>query len=886
MTTIFNPKTDINEIRRSTSLLYQPGDVVELRALDLNGNPHAGYFNDFTKLANEAARLSGTMMGVYLVLNPIKKELLARAVNRIVDKPKNLTTDADIISRRWFPIDVDAERATGISSTNEEHEAAIFIAKNIKAYLVSVGFSASSIVIGDSGNGAHVLVRIDIPNDTSSKSLIEASIDALKSKFDSDKVTIDKSVFNAARIWKCYGTICKKGDSTDDRPHRTANLLEVPTEVVIAPIAALKALAATAPQPETLAAKTTYCTNGQEFDLETWMSTHDIEVTKKKSYNGGTKYILRSCPFDSNHNGTSAALFKMANGAIVYKCQHNGCVDNDWRKLREMKEPEYANRNQEHRYKQAEHGTEHRHLTDMGNAERLKDKYGDKIRYNYERKLWLIWTGKYWKWDDGSEIMRLAQKTARSIYGEIAAEDDEDAVKAKAKWAAVSEGNQRLCAMIAQAEPMLSITLDDLDRDEWLLNCKNGTINLKTGKLQLHNPADLITRVIDTEFDPNAASDEWVKFLNRIFDNKADLIAFIQRALGYSITGNQGEQAIFFCNGSGWNGKSTLLGVIRKILMEYSAEVEPSAFMVDKNRGTGPNEAIASLYKVNFCSSTEIEDGQKLSTSLLKRMTGGESLRCERKFEHGFNFRPQYKLWLCGNHEPEISDTTNSIWNRLKKIPFIVRINAEERVKDYDTKLVAEHGPAILAWLVKGCLEWQCVGLGESPEVQAATQAYRDNQDPLHDFLKDNFLITASETEEVAKTYTTFSEWSTANGDKYFLGKRKFNERMSEKGFVKVPGAGNKLVWRGLRLYTNEEKVNLVSEKSGSSLHEDIQLKLTGKEVTKITKLTTLEAKQPKTLATLDEKCPVCGSDELGLLPDGSGYYCTVCYPVEDNADD
>ena len=908
MTTI-NPKTDISEIKRAIALIHQPGDVVELRAFDENGYTHAGYFDNPTKLADEAARLSNRpdMAGVYIIPNLIHKSLLNRAANHLYNdhkKEKKTTADANILKRRWFLIDIDAECAAGISSTDEEHKAALETGCNIKNFLVSIGFPKDSIILADSGNGAHVLVRIgDIPNNAENTDLIKTCIAVLKAKFSG----VDESVVNDARIWKLYGTMCRKGDSTEDRPHRVAKLLEVPANIVIAPIKALEALKALAPQPEVPAPtlKTTYSSRGTAatFDVEKWMADHGIEVTRTDVENGITKYILKVCPFNPEHNNNAcAAVLKLSNGALDFKCQHNGCVNNGWKQLRELLEPEYVEKKrqyEQHEYRRSDPGTVSRHLTDMGNAERLMDKYGDKIHYNYERKLWLIWTGKNWKWDDGSEIMQLAQKTARSIYSEITTDDDEDAVKAKAKWAHSSESNQRLCAMVTIAESMASITIAQLDRDVWLLNANNGTINLKTGILQPYNPADLITRVIDTDYDPDATSDEWLKFLNRIFnfgiesttdealklkkeDLQKDLIAYIQRALGYSLTGNQGEAAIFFCHGSGWNGKSTLLGVIRKILMEYSAEVEPAAFMVDKNRGSGPNEAIASLYKVNFCTSTEIEDGQRLSTSLLKRMTGGEGLRCERKFEHGFNFKPQYKLWLCGNHEPEISDTTNSIWNRLKKIPFTTIISANERIKDYDIKLVNEHGKAILAWLVRGCLEWQRIGLGDSPIIKDATQAYRDSQDPLHDFLKDNFLITASETVEVAKTYTTFSEWSTVNGDKYFLGKRKFNERMSEKGFVKLPGAGNKLVWRGLRLLTDDEKVKtvtLVTEKSGSSLHEDNQLKLPEKEVTKITKITTAEAKVPKRLETLD-LCPTCGGENIGVWPDGTeGYYCLDCFP-------
>ena len=891
--TAMYPKTDLDEIKRTITLLHLPGDVTELRAIRKNGYIEAGYFDDFDKMAKEAYRLSesGQMVAVYLVPNEGDKALLSRAANRMYtanDGKKDTTADKDIIKINWVLIDADAKRPAGISSTDAQHEAAIKMIYDIRDYLIGLGFNSNSIIVADSANGGHILVRVGLKPTTENKALIKSCIAALKARFETRIVGIDESVVNPSRVWKIYGTISKKGDFTDERPHRKAHLLEVPENIVIERIESLQTLAATEPQPEVTAPKTTYQSKGDHpaFDIETWMSAHGIEVTKKEPYNGGTKYIIRSCPFDSNHNGTSAAMFKMSNGAIVYKCQHASCSDNDWHKLREMLEPEYADRKrqyEQHEYKQTYPRTKHHHLNDVGNAERLIDKYGNKIRYNYERKLWLIWNGKFWKWDDGSEIMRLAQKTARSIYGEITAEDDEDTAKTKAKWASQSESNQRLCAMIAQTEPLASITLDQLDRDEWLLNANNGTINLKTGKLQPHNPTDLITRVIDTDFVPDATSDQWVKFLNRIFDNKADLVAYIQRAMGYSITGNQGEQAIFFCHGSGWNGKSTLLGVIRKILMAYSSEVEPAAFMVDKNRGGGPNEAIASLYKVNFVSSTEIEDGQKLSTSLLKRMTGGESLRCERKFEHGFNFRPQYKLWLCGNHEPEISDTTNSIWNRLKKIPFIVKISAEERVKDYDTKLVADHGAAILAWLVRGCLEWQRIGLGESSAVKEATQAYRDSQDALHDFLTECCFIKSGETLLITILHKAYIEWSESNGDKYYLGKKKFNDRMEEKGFVKVSGHGNKTVWRGLRLLTEDEKVNLVkmdNQNTQSSYHDDNSLKVSEKQITFLTNLTPTEAKAPKRLETLEENCPFCGSANIGVWPDATpGYYCLDCYP-------
>lgn len=217
---------NITEIKKAISILFRPGDVVELRALGVQGRVHAGYFNDFEKMANEAARLSGNADGIYVVLNEINKDLLARSQNRLTVSPKNLTQDKDVIRRRWLPIDIDAKRPAGISSNSIEHEAALIAAQNISNWLQTQGVSSDSIVIGDSGNGGHVLCCIDMPNDTDSENLIKNVLKVIALKFDSDKVSIDPTVYNAARIWKLYGTLACKGDSTTERPHRIAKTQE------------------------------------------------------------------------------------------------------------------------------------------------------------------------------------------------------------------------------------------------------------------------------------------------------------------------------------------------------------------------------------------------------------------------------------------------------------------------------------------------------------------------------------------------------------------------------------------------------------------------------------------------------------------------------------
>jgi hypothetical protein len=221
---------DLAEINRAIkSVFFQPGDVIEVRALNVAGKTHAGYFNDFDKLASAAAKLSGNADGVYVILNQINPELLARAANRIAIGPKNLTQDRDIIRRRWLPIDVDAKRPAGISSTEAEHEAAIKTAYAIRTWAIDeLKTPAETIVLGDSGNGAHLLFRIDLPNDADSENLVKLCIRAIASRFDNEVVTIDQSVFNAARIWKLPGTMARKGDSTSERPHRIARLKECP----------------------------------------------------------------------------------------------------------------------------------------------------------------------------------------------------------------------------------------------------------------------------------------------------------------------------------------------------------------------------------------------------------------------------------------------------------------------------------------------------------------------------------------------------------------------------------------------------------------------------------------------------------------------------------
>ncbi len=508
--------------------------------------------------------------------------------------------------------------------------------------------------------------------------------------------------------------------------------------------------------------------------------------------------------------------------------------------------------------------------TDLGNAERLIHRYGPILRYCWQRNKWLVWNGKCWQFDDGEKVTFFAQATVRGIYLEAAGASDLKRREELARHAIQSENCRRIEGMINLArssDPLTTIKIEELDQNPFLLNVRNGTIDLTTGELKPHDTRDMITIMIDVEYDPAAESETWNKFLNQIFDSKAELIEYLQRAMGYSITGSQEEIAFFFNHGTGFNGKTTFLGAIQDVLGPYATEIDPLAFMVDKHARTGPNEALASLYGKRLVCSTEVEDGQRLSPTLIKRMTGGEQIRCERKYEHGYNFKPTHKLWLSGNHEMTISDTTNSIWFRLKKVRYLNTISEEERITDFRHILSKEHSQAILAWLVKGSVKWRADGLCEPVEVKEAVAEYRERQDILHDYLVESCLVKPSETILVADLYKSYKPWCDEN-DAYCVGKNTFNTRMREKGFQQDRGTGNKLIWRGIRLLTEEEKVTLVTlvTRNPETSH------------TRARKGASRKSGNKSNLNNYPEKpCIQCGADEPVIDEKTGAYQCSKC---------
>ena len=330
-----------NEIIRALRLWFQPGDVFEVRVLDAcspdyrREHVESGYF-DFDHIESVPLALNRLMSyrGVYVTVNPVNPDLLARAVNRIRPAGKNpTTTDADIVCRRWLLIDCDAERPSGVSSSNKEHEAALAKADEIRKGLASIGWSEPLML--DSGNGAQLMYRINLP--AKDDDLVQKCVESIATA-SSPEVKIDLTVHNAARIWRLPGTMNCKGDSTDDRPHRMARIFHAPEELVSLIEAQLQGIVL----PATDYSKNDGRNDGiapLKFDIDSWIRQYCPELGSPQPWKDGRRWVFHTCPFNPAHTNRSAVLTEQPNGAIAFTCHHNGCAGNDWRKLRELKEP-------------------------------------------------------------------------------------------------------------------------------------------------------------------------------------------------------------------------------------------------------------------------------------------------------------------------------------------------------------------------------------------------------------------------------------------------------------------------------------------------------------------------------------------------------------------
>lgn len=420
--------------------------------------------------------------------------------------------------------------------------------------------------------------------------------------------------------------------------------------------------------------------------------------------------------------------------------------------------------------------------TDVGNAERLASILRGRAHWCHPWKSWIVWDGTRWKRDEtgGAPIM---QEAFALVKGMATSAKDPHALT----WAKKTQERKHLNAMVelAKTRPGVYTTPDDLDRNDWLLNVANGTLELRTGELRAHRREDLITRITNVPYDPDADITRWAAFLDRVTDGSRDLQLFLYRAAGYSLTGSTREQALMFLYGTGRNGKSTFMDLLMHVMGEYAIHTPTETLMVKGNNSNVPND-VARLKGARLVAATETEAGKRLAESLVKQLTGGDQITARFLHAEYFTFVPTFKLWLSGNHLPAIYGVDEGIWRRIRLVPFEVSIPEHEVDPDLKDRL-KEESTGILAWCVSGALDWQREGLLTPSAVLDATSGYRREMDTISEFIEDHVEEAPGEFLTSRDLFEAYRSWCEGLGEKPRTQKA-LSSALKKKGYEPIKG--------------------------------------------------------------------------------------------------
>lgn len=444
-------------------------------------------------------------------------------------------------------------------------------------------------------------------------------------------------------------------------------------------------------------------------------------------------------------------------------------------------------------------------LTEVQNANIFVDLFQDKLRYA-SGLGWLMYVGTHWQKCEEQQQVYLAREVVDywiKRAGKCTNSNDLDKINSWIKTTQSSKGIDNLLKL-AQSDPKIQVKQESLDNQKLYLNLANGTYNLSTGKLQKHNPDDLITKCLNVSYDEDAECQNWIRFQNEISNNDQDLIKYKQKMYGYALSGGTEAQVFFVLQGSGANGKSTELSVVGDILNDYAGTINTDALMGSSSVAT--LSALAQIKGKRFVVASESNDNSVLNEAVIKTATGGEKISAKLYYKDSFDFYPEFKLFISTNYKPEIKGTDEGIWRRLKLIPYTVTIPPEKRNPNLKEDL-SEEAQGILNWLLEGYALYRQEGLGACPAVEAATNHYRTEQDIIKQFIDDNCIQKPSEQILSTIFYDVYKGWCASVGENP-ITKNKFGRRLTELGYEKTKTRrGNEYI--GLSLNTNIPALSL-----------------------------------------------------------------------------
>jgi P4 family phage/plasmid primase-like protien len=778
--------------------------------------------------------------GVYVVANRINDAVTTRVEPGRWHRLERgaSTSDRDIVARHVVFIDIDAIRPTGTSANDAEMALTVPVMGAVVRRLGLFFGGARSIGVGHSGNGRQVFIALEpTPNEAEVSETVRRLLAALAQLHAAPGVAIDDGCHDARRLVPAFGTTKRKGSpSAPDRPHRRTAFVcardveriawsrvvalrdalehEVTSRVVVAdePEPAKRARPSARRPPMSSESPFARANALPAREIVEWLGLVESGVTR--------------CPGCGNQDGVTLLDHGL-------KCHHRSCASRgvpgrpgfrtivdlvaetrgvDARGALELLSQRYPDvtpaRRAERSFEtpasavaawRAPSVGDAFDFNDTGNAERLVALHGIDMRHCGAWRRWLVWDGKRWSLDELNRVQLFAKNVSAQLAIEAERADvDPDRAADLMKFAlrAGSRGSREAMVALAAPEVGVAIAHERLDAQHMRLSCANGTLDLRTGALGPHLRADLLTKMSPVRYDANADCPRWLAFLHTIMGGNADLIAFLKRAVGYSLTGDVSEQVLFFLHGSGSNGKSTFTRVLQDVMGEHATQAPPDLLIAKKNPNH-PTE-LTSLFGARLAVCQEVEAGAFFAEVTLKQLTGGDLIAARRMREDYWYFRPTHKLWIAGNHKPNVRGIDHAMWRRIRLVPFAITIADGAKDPHLPEKLATEL-PGILRWAVEGCLEWQRVGLAPPPIVLAATEEYREEQDMIGDFLSERCAVDPMFTCSAASMYDAYTTWCDENHHRP-MSQRAVAERLKQKACTPFRGHAGRRMWRGVRV--------------------------------------------------------------------------------------
>lgn len=438
-------------------------------------------------------------------------------------------------------------------------------------------------------------------------------------------------------------------------------------------------------------------------------------------------------------------------------------------------------------------------LTDTYVAEEIAARYGDILKHS-QTDRWLYYVDGVWRREASTYALHVAETVIREMIDE--ANQIKDMKRCGKVLTEVTKylNIHNLKNAVASTERKAMVNSEEFDQHPFLLNLANGIMDLQSGQFGEHQREFYLTRQSPVKYDANARCPLWDNFLFEVMGGNTNLVEFLQKAVGYSLTGSTEERVLFILYGNGFNGKSTFLETILALLgkYEYALTTSTNTFMLNKYQQPIPND-VAALRNMRFVYASEGEIGQRLAEARIKQLTGSETVPARYLYGEWFNYRPTFKLFLGTNHKPKIIGTDDAIWDRIRLIPFT------QCFRDRcDTKLgekLQTEMPGILNWALEGCEIWIQEGLGCPQEIKEATGKYRTDSDLLGDFLDDTCEDDTRGEVSSGELYTIYKTWCMQNGEKE-VSSKVFKAAMEERGYTYTK-SGGKRRYLGLKIQSN-----------------------------------------------------------------------------------